>query len=807
MNLFLRLQTSLADAYDLERELTGGGMSRVFLARERALGRLVVIKVLAPEMSSGVLAERFRREISVAAQLRHPNIVPLLTAGEADGLLYFTMPFVEGETLRAHLKGEPLSVRESLRMLREIASALSYAHDHRVVHRDIKPENVLIENGNAVVTDFGVSKALASAGLNESQAGSGITTAGLALGTIAYMAPEQAAADPDTDHRADLYALGITAYEMLSGATPFAGRTPQKIVTAHFTERPAPLSTMRDDLPEALTELVARLLDKQPEDRPQSATEVIQAIDEITATLSSAERSGSGSRFIRGTTTKTRMSLRTKQLLVGALVVLGTAGAYASWRMSRGSENQTAMTARRIAPDAGSVAVLVFANTSGVPEDEHFTDGLTDELITLLGKVHGVKVAARTSVFALKGKQLGVRAIADTLGVATVLDGSVRRVGNRLRVTVQLVSAATGQALWSDSYDRQLIDVFAVQEEIARAIVGALNVRLTANEQIRLAKRPTDDLEAYELYLKGRSYYGSRARRDLDSALTYFQRATERDPRFALGYAGMADCFVVQSNFNYARSSEALERARIASDRAITLDSSLAEAHASRGFVLASRGSFASSEAAFHRALALNPSYALGHHYYSLLLTMLGRPAEAFEQNTQVLQLDPLSVPGAAFRGLLLIQQGDYAGARSRLQQNLALGSDYPLTFLWLGFIEIREGRSERAKPFFERAYKRIPAFPGVSAAMIYTDMRLGQRADAERLLSTVRAAATDEQSRMTLALTLAVADSLDSAFALLSRPRWDVPSLIELRTDPLLEKLRSDARYRQLLARSGLKQ
>src|SRR5688500_5189485 len=624
MDLIRQLQESLASTYSLERELGGGGMSRVFLANEIALGRRVVIKVLPAYISSASLAERFRREISLAARLRHPHILPLFSAGEAAGHLYYTMPFVEGETLRESLSaGRMSSFTLAVRVLREVADALSYAHQHNIVHRDIKPENILLENEHAVVADFGVAKALAHITGIET---SGVTTtsSGLALGTAAYMAPEQAAGDPAIDHRADLYALGGVAYDILTGAPPFAGRKTHEVVVAQMIQQPVLISTVRPELPPLLADVVMRLLAKNPADRPASAADVLLTLDDVAAT------SGASSLRIHAVPGGKRVR-KTSMLLFGAAAILVLAlGALGIRSWTRNRSNAESVSAGVAAPaTANSVAVLPFANSDGNPANEHFSDGLTDELIGALGKVSGLKVAARTSVFALKGKGLDARAIGDTLGVATLLEGSVRRSGNRLKVTVQLVNAKDGGSLWSEVYDRQMVDVFSVQEEIARAIAGQLDLNLSGSEQALLAKRPTQDIEAYDLYLRGLYNWNLRSRERLESAQSYFQRAIDRDPQFAMPYAALSNTYVNMSNYGYMPSAEAFALAKKAATRAVQVDPSLAEAHASLGFIFASTGSFSESEAAFRRAIALNPSAAYTYHFYSLLLMMLGRPEEA----------------------------------------------------------------------------------------------------------------------------------------------------------------------------------
>lgn len=472
-----------------------------------------------------------------------------------------------------------------------------------------------------------------------------------------------------------------------------------------------------------------------------------------------------------------------------------------------GNAGEASAVSRVAARDSQqSVAVLAFANTTGDPKNEPFSDGLTDELIGALGKITGLKVAGRTSAFALKGRGLSVRAIGDTLGVANVLEGSVRRAGDRLKVTVQLVSARDNAVLWSETYDRELKDVFAVQEEITRAIVNTLRVRLSGHEGVRIGYHPTDDMQAYELYLRGRSLWTTRTQEGMEEALGYFQRAIERDPAYAKAYVGLADAYVNLSNYNYISLGEALPRARAAAARAVALDPTLAEAHASQGFVLASLEDFGAAEASFRRAIELQPNYAWAHHYYAMLLVMLGRVDDAREENRRTLELDPLSPPANAHRGVILAATGEYGQAQLQLERTLTLAPTFPLTLSWLGVIYAASGRTAEAIPMLEKARAQAPGFPGVTAGLVYAYRRAGRQSDAASALSELRRKPEGGRARVNIALSYAVLGETDTAFRLLQGVDWDVPSLIDLRADPLLARLRSDPRYPGLLLAKGLK-
>ena len=497
------VQKELGDAYTLEQELTGGGMSRVFVARDNALGRQVVIKILPPEMAAAVSSQRFRREVQLAANLQHAHIVPLHSAGEINGLPYFTMPFVKGESLKTHLaKVGELPLSEAIRILREVASALAYAHENGIVHRDIKPDNILISGDSAVVTDFGVAKALTAS----SDSTSGLTSMGVALGTPAYMAPEQATADPHLDHRADIYALGVMAYEMITGTTPFANRTPQATLAAHVTETPEPIIRKRSNTPPGLAAIVMRCLEKRASDRPQSARELVNQLDALTTPSGGLTPTASY-----------RVPVKRPGLMIPAAMalaaVLGLA-AFATSRFKSDDKDPSATFASQ-----KSIAVLPFRNLSGDPANDFFSDGLSEELLDVLGEIRGLRVAARGSSFQFKGKEVDVREIGEKLGVETVLDGSVRKSGDQVRITAQLIDTKNGYQLWSETFDRKMDDVFALQNQITRSIGEALNLQF-ASGSARVAKGRAVSPEAWELYLKGVFAVRGGSETSLKSALS-----------------------------------------------------------------------------------------------------------------------------------------------------------------------------------------------------------------------------------------------------------------------------------------------
>jgi eukaryotic-like serine/threonine-protein kinase len=474
--LLADLQAHFADKYVIERELGGGGMSRVFVARDERLDRRVVIKLLPPSVTATISADRFKREIMLAAGLQHPNIVPVLSAGEFGALPYFIMPFIDGESLRARMMRGPLSVRETVTILKDVVRALAFAHGRGIIHRDIKPDNVLLAAGAAVVTDFGVAKAISASRQQQGVRISAptMTGVGTSLGTPAYMAPEQAAADPSTDHRADLYALGIVAYEMLTGAPPFHGRTPQALLAAQLSEKPAPLTSRRYDVSVPLSTLIMQCLEKEPAKRPRSANDVLRALDDPGVQVSDAFQAAEAPK---------RRRRRFMEIGAGLVVVAAVA---AAWVLTEpeptpGPAADSARPAAGVAAAAGPRAVAVFplVSVGNDAQASQAAEGITSELATAISRVPGVRVSSQTTAAAVRQ---GVRTPADAaraLNATMLIEGTVQRAQHRLRVSVRLVNVGNDSTVWASTFDGTTTDALALQDSTVRAVAAA--VAATAN--------------------------------------------------------------------------------------------------------------------------------------------------------------------------------------------------------------------------------------------------------------------------------------------------------------------------------------
>ena len=658
-----QLQVALSGTYTLERELGRGGMATVFLARDIKHDRLVALKVLHPELAASLGPERFLREIKVAARLNHPHILPLHDSGQARDLLYYVMPYVDGESLRQRLNREKqLPLDDALQIARNVAAALDYAHRHQVVHRDIKPENVMLHEGEALVTDFGIAKAISVAGSDN------LTQTGMAVGTPAYMSPEQAAGEAEPDGRSDIYSLGCMLYEMRAGATPFTGPTPQAVMTRRFTEPVPSLRAARPTAPEAVEHAVTKALARVPADRFATAAQLAQAL------------------VVHNETTPPGITP----------VSQATAAA------------------------AKSIAVLPFADMSPQRDQEYFCEGMAEEIINALTKIQALRVASRSSAFAFKGQNQDIRRVGEQLGVATVLEGSVRKAGNKLRITAELINVADGYHVWSERYDRDMEDVFAIQDEIAQNIVRALRVMLSEEEKRAIETVPTADVKAYDYYLRGRQFFHQWRKKGVEHARRMFERAIEIDPNYALAYAGIADCcsFI----YTYWDASGAhLERAESASQKALELAPQLAEVHTSRGMALAFAKRHDEAEKEFETAIQLNPKLFEAHYFYARARVQRGRLAEAVRSFEEACRLSPDDYQAPVFLAMAYDGLGrdvDAAAAYRRalklIERHLDLNPDDSRA-LNLGAIAMaHQGERERGLEWARRALALDPEDSGM---------------------------------------------------------------------------------------------
>jgi serine/threonine-protein kinase len=799
-------------------------MSTVFVARDNTLGRSVVVKVLPYELAATVSVDRFKREIMLSAALQHPHIVPVLSSGETtpndgDGatrLPFFIMPFVEGESVRVRLARGPLSVREAVSILKDVSRALAYAHNRGVIHRDIKPDNILLSGGSATVTDFGVAKALSASreGKQQSTTKTGtITMVGTSIGTPAYMAPEQAAGDPAMDHRADLYALGIVGYEMLVGTPPFHGRAPQQLLAAQLTELPPPIASRRYDVPEALATLIMRLLEKEPAKRPKTAAEVTRLLEDP------AVVSGT---FVSAPQPRTQQPRRVLWALAGAGILASVAAGGAIFS-NRHAPPTTAAAPGAAATTSRSIAVIPLVNISRDTSDAYFAAGMTAELTNALSRIPGVRVAAGNE----SGSSDQAASPVDrgkALGVNMVLVGTVQRDRGRMRVTARLVNTTDGFTVWSDMFERESKDVFKMQDEISSAIVAAVSPELSgstasaptpaattvaaAPPPASAAPRGTANLEAYDLYLRGMFFFNKRGETSLRRALEYFEQAAKKDTSFARSYAGIANVYALLPLYANVRADSVMPLALAAINRAVSLDSSLSEAFASRGAILQANWQWAEAEHDYERSLKLDPGSASAHQWYGELLLLDGRAPQAQAQLKRATELDPLSPIIFGSYGLSLAAGRQYDAAIAAARRAVELDSTLVVSRFMLGGVYLEANRIPESIQELEAAVQLSESSTSALGLLGYAYAKSGKTTQATKIATDLESSVGKKAGAAAAAarIYMGLGDK-SRALTLLERaasihdPFFSSESMLESFFDPV----RADPRFEALVSRVGL--
>ncbi|MEP6495280.1 MAG: protein kinase [bacterium] len=785
-DLRTQLQTSLGSAYIVERELGGGGMSRVFVAEETALCRRVVVKVLPDELSGNVSIARFRREVSLAARLQHPHIVPVLSTGEVDGQPYYIMPFVDGESLRAKVAHGELSVPATISILRDVARALECAHAKGVAHRDIKPDNILLAGTTAVITDFGIAKALSEAVIGEP-----LTSIGVSLGTPAYMAPEQAAADPSTDLRADIYAFGVVAYEMLAGHTPFSGRGTQATMAAHATETPPGIVGLRPTTPPVLAELVMRCLEKRPGDRPQNASELVQSLESIAMTTqptAAPRASGAGSENAR----------RTRWIAGGAIVV--AAAAVVAFALSRSGPP----TER----DARSIAVLPFENARGDSSFAYLADGISDELRSAITVgFPELSVRARSSSERFRGRNVSVRDIGAKLSVGMVMQGAFRRSGDRMRMTADLVSVTDESALWSGAVDVPITDARAALDSLFRGVSVAFRARLATRSPATVSPRPreTNDVAAYDEFLRGLYAFDKF---DFPRSAEYFRAATVRDPTFARAHGYLAMMYANLPIVGTGPLDSLLALARASADRALALDSNLVQAYVAQSIALADEMRFGEAMKPMERAVAIDPNDADVLENYGFALVQVGRVSEAVVQNRRARDRDPLSANTVGMLSYVLSVAHETGEAIAAGRESVFLDPINVLGREALGYAYAYAGQRDSSVAAFESTFRVDSTIFG-RASLVFAYAVAGRWDDAARerkLVGKERGSTSPNYHQMLVELAYGeIAPAMTSVERGVAG-REPLYSIVSVACDPLFDPLKSDPRFSRLMARIGAK-
>jgi serine/threonine-protein kinase len=735
--------------YKILQKLGEGGVGEVYLAEDTILGRKVAVKKLSssriPDPDS---RRRFIQEAKAQALLNHPNIATFFEVGETPEEVFIVMEYIEGRLLSQLVAENKLSIPEVLDLAIQIGEGLGAAHEAGIVHRDVKPANVLVTSrGSVKLTDFGLAKWSGA---------SGLTQTGVRVGTAHYMAPEQVEGK-NVDHRADIFSFGAVLYELVTARKPFDGETETAIFYELLNIIPQPLARYARGIPPELERVVQKCLAKDPDLR-------YQRMDELLADLRALKKSVKAGR---------------------------TDGE---------------------APDGvlvPSIAVLPFTNMSPEPENEYFSDGLTEEIIANLTKIRTLKVISRTSIMRYKRTAKSLRQVAAELSVQYILEGSVRKFGDHLRITAQLIDAFQDAHLWAETYRGTMEDVFDIQEKVAQEIAGALRLHLTPGENRELKKRYTENTEAYQLYLQGRFQWNKRTVEGFTKAIALFQEALQKDPRFAPAYAGLADSYALLGETSlYARHPhDVYPKAREAAARALELDEGLAEAHTSMGYLKMNDYDWQGAEEEFKKSIELNPNYATTYHWYSGLLSATGRNEEAIRMMEKARDLDPISLPIQTDLGLSYYFARQFDRAIEQYKRALDLDPNFTRTYISLSSALALTGRHKEALAEVQKAIERT----GDRSRVAYLGRVYARMGEREKALAAIEEVKEISKNRIvsphSIALVYSALGEKDLAFEWLNKSLGEgYVELYTLKVDPWLDSLRDDPRFQELLEKARLR-
>lgn len=733
--------------YRLLERIGEGGMGLVYKAEDLNLRRVVALKFLRAEaFEDEGQRERFIREAQTTASLDHPNICTIFEIGEEEGQPFIAMAYINGVSLREKIQSGALDVHEIIRICAQAADGLEAAHRCNIFHCDINTSNLMITNEGLVkIMDFGLAEIVGKGDLAK---------VGKTYGTMGFMAPEQVRGDA-VDQRTDVWALGVCMYQMLSGSLPFIGEYEPAVFYSILNEDPKPVSTLRPDVPPALAAIVEKALSKNRGDRFQYASHLSEELKSLL-----------------------------KQIEMGSLP-------------DHPDSN-----------DKPAIAVLPFANMSTDPEQEFFCDGIAEDIINGLTQLEGLRVVARTSAFAFKARSEDVRQIGRDLNIDVILEGSVRKWGDKLRITAQLVNVEDGYHLWSERFDRQLEDVFAIQDEISQAIVKMLKVQLIGSEEKEIVRHHTENVDAYTNYLKGRFYWNKRNEAGLRTGIEYFQRAIDNDPKYGIAYAGLADSYNLLGFYCAEAPRDVFPQAKKAAERALEMDADMAESYASLGFTyMFFDWDWRGAERAFKRSIELSPRYPTAHHWYAEYLVLVGRPDEGVEQSKRALASDPLSLIINTLLGWVPYFHRDYVEAVRQYEKTLQMDSRFVPAHFFLGLAYLRLSRYDEAITHIQRSSALFGRSGLFDAARAYALACAGRRGQAEESLEgTVELATRVYVPACFIAATYMRLGRPEDAFLWLDRAFEEHDIWLGfLKVDPAWDDVRQDPRFISLLRKVGL--
>jgi serine/threonine protein kinase/Tfp pilus assembly protein PilF len=751
--------STFAKRYQIIEELGKGGMGRVYKALDKEVNEKIALKLIKPEIATDKKTiDRFRNELKLARKIGHKNVCRMYDLNREEGAYYITMEYVSGEDLKSFIRRSGmLSIGKSITIAKQICEGLSEAHRLGVVHRDLKPQNIMIDSdGNVRIMDFGIARSLKT---------KGITGSGIMIGTPEYMSPEQVEGK-DVDQRSDVYSLGVIMYEMVTGQVPFAGETTLSVAVKHKTEAPPDPIEINDQVSKDLSRIILKCMEKEKGKRFQQAQDLLMELTQIERGIPTTQKISPAKK-----TTTERITT-------------------SDWQHS--------------------LAVLPFANLSPQEEQEYFCDGLTEELINALSNIKDLRVVARTSAFSFKGKDMDIREIGTKLNVDTVLEGSVRQAGNRLRIMAQLINVQDGYQLWSERFDREMKEVFDIQDEVTLAIVDKLKVKLIEDEEEKLVKRHTESEEAYQLYLKGRFFWNKRTGKGMNHAIEYYKQAIEIDPQYALAYSGIADSHVMLASWGYLRPKETIPLAKTAVQRALELDNNLAEAHFTQAAInVISDRDFVTADKKFKFALNLNPNNAMGRLWYGIFCFLpFCRLEEAMIEIKRAHKLDPLSPIlnwGIAY---ILYLSREYDKAIEVFKKTLSLQEYFPPAVYCLSEAYIENKMYDEA---FALTARMAPIW-GISEQKVNAVKSIYEKSGFKETLQKYFDILVEESQKeyylpymervrycTRLGMKDEAFDCLDKAYE-----EQEVHQLW-IKADPVFDRLRSDPRYEQFIKKIGL--
>ena len=775
--------------YELLEEIGRGGQGVVFRARQKSLNRNVALKVIGlGQWATPAHLKRFRLEAEAAASLDHPYIVPIYEVGEQDGQCYFSMKFIEGGQLDQVIQQRPISVRQAAELIAKVARTVHYAHEHGILHRDIKPGNILLDaKGETHLTDFGLAR------LVESE--STVTRTLEVLGTPSYMAPEQAAGDNAKLTRAtDVYGLGAVLYQLLTGHPPFAGGTTYETIKLLLETEPRQPRLWNPKIDRDLSTICLKCLGKDPQRRYSSALALAEDLERwLKHEPIRARRTGvltRGKKWVRRNPTTTVLTALLVALLAAISVII--------WKSELAGRS----------PITG-IAVLPFENASNEPNTEYLSEGISEALINSLSELQQLRVIARPTAFHYKRKDVEPRRVGRELGAAAVLTGKVRQMQDALSVQVDLVDTATGAQIWGARYDRKIADLVAIKQAIAQEVTAKLKLKLSGEEQRRLVKRDSTNAEAYQFYLRGRYFWNKRTSDGIKQAIEHFQQSVERDPNFALGYVGLADSYTGLTFYNFAAPHEAMPKAKESAIKALTLDDTLAEAHATLAHILINYDwNSSAAEKEFKRSIELNPEYATAHQWYAIhFLTATGRLEEAVQEMKKALELDPASLVMNTFMGATLSYTGRYDEAIDQCRRTIQMDPNFAVAHWHLGLAYEQKQLLDEAIEEFRKAISLSGGSPLMKAALARAYAKAQKTHEANEMLNELNELAKRQYASAYELATIYVAlGNNEEGFQLLAKAYAEHSfHLVNLNVSPHFKSVRSDPRFQDLVQRLGL--